>query len=51
MPKEQIILMVGTPISGFEIIGPFITEEDAEDYGERKYEDKEFWVITMMAPL
>ena len=46
----MVVLVIGTPLTGFEFIGPFPNEDAAVEYGERHSGDVEWWVITVQAP-
>jgi hypothetical protein len=42
------ILVIGTPLSGFSYVGPFTTNEEAENYGEKHYSSEEWWVSPLI---
>lgn len=42
------VLIVGDPVGGFQIIGPFKTGEDAIRHGER--ECATWWIAPLEAP-
>jgi hypothetical protein len=44
------ILVIGTPIGGFEFVGPFPDADTAVEYGERHTEDREWWVAKLDKP-
>jgi hypothetical protein len=41
------ILVIGTPISGFNFEGLFSTEAEAAEYGEQIYPGTEWWVSSI----
>jgi hypothetical protein len=43
------VVLIGSPISGFRVVGPFKTYEDAEEYAGN-VEDEEAWVTLLEAP-
>lgn len=44
------VVLIGSPISGFRVVGPFKTLDDAEDYAGN-VEDAEAWAMSLEAPV
>jgi hypothetical protein len=45
------VVMYGNPLNGFEVVGPFGSEEDATEYGERfnlRHEPR--WPVELRTP-
>ena len=44
------IIVVGNPIDGTNMFGPFNTSEDALWYGENNYVDEDWWMVELITP-
>lgn len=51
MMKEPYpaIIVMGTPVDGFEFIGPFMSSEDAANYAD-KIDGGDWWITSLDAP-
>lgn len=47
---DQMIVVTGDPISGFQFFGPFPCETDAVDWADRQFNDREWWVAVVSNP-
>ena len=46
---DQCVLMVGGPGDGFDLYGPFDTEDDAISYAEHERFQDSWWVVPLHA--
>lgn len=44
------IIIIGSPVSGLEFIGPFETAQDALDHADRYIDDRDWWVSELALP-
>jgi hypothetical protein len=44
------LIIVGNPIDGLNIFGPFDTQEDALWYGENNHVDEDWWFTKTINP-
>jgi hypothetical protein len=45
---RQYVVLVGSPVTGFGVIGPFADPDEASDHLDAH--DREGWVLGLMAP-
>jgi len=45
--KPKCIVVIGTPVLGFQFFGPFEDEPTAERFGELHSGDIEFWIAPL----
>ena len=46
----KYILVFGSPVDGFEHIGPFDSAEDAYNYAEMHFCGSDWWLILLQEP-
>lgn len=49
MPDKAVIVN-GTPIDGFAVIGPFDSEDEAEEYAVQELEGSDWWTSCLVEP-
>jgi len=42
----MFIIIVGSPLNGFNTIGPFYTYQEASDYGFKKFVNTNAWWVS-----
>lgn len=45
------VIMTGNPVDGFNLFGPFDTQEEANKFIDNSVDDIELWVMPVMAPV
>lgn len=43
-------VVVGNPIDGLGIIGPFDSVDDSRNFAEKKFPDSNWWIVTLGDP-
>lgn len=46
--SETVALLVGNPVDGITVYGPFTDHELASDYAETHFRHEEWWLIDML---
>lgn len=47
--EGMAVIMVGDPVNGLRIIGPFKTNAEALDWADRHIEDSDWWAADLEA--
>jgi hypothetical protein len=45
---ERYAIVIGNPMDGFTIHGPFPSAEDADEYAETKLRGEEWWLTSLL---
>lgn len=46
----KAVVLIGSPLSGYTVIGPFETFDDAEEYADN-VEDSDAWAMELIEPI
>lgn len=47
---EQLIVIMGNPVDGFDYIGPFNSFDEADDYINQERNPENFWIARLAKP-
>ena len=46
----EYVLVIGNPVDGVRIVGPFPDPEDVDEYAETHERNEEWWMVTLELP-
>lgn len=45
--KNQYVLLIGNPVDGVSIVGPFVDTENATEHAEARFKNSEWWIAVL----
>ena len=47
---ETCVVVMGNPVDGFDVIGPFKSRDEAGQYLNQERHEENMWVVDLLAP-